>query len=215
MKSFCKPIPAKREGGAAGTAVGLVLAGEEPEQQRGDEQDRAEHLGHQVPGAEGDQRRGEELGDRGPGVTGAEHAHGEALVVLVEPLGDVGDAHRERTAGQADKQAQHQELPIGGGVGDQVQRQHAGEHQQEEHDAPAEAVSQQAQWQAHQGTGQDRRGGQQAELGFVELQQLFDGHAQHGEHHPHHKADGEGQRAHAQHQALSYTGLSHGMRSKR
>lgn len=150
-----------------------------------------------------------------PRVAGAEHAHGKALVVFVEPLGDVGDTRRERAAGQADKQPQHKELPEGGGVGDQVQRQHAGEHQDKEHDAPAEAVSQQAQGQAHQGAGQYRGGGQQAELGFVELQQLFDRHAEDGEHHPDHKAHGEGQCTHAQHQALSYTGLSHGLRSQK
>ncbi|MNI22604.1 hypothetical protein D3C73_761620 [compost metagenome] len=92
---------------------------------------------------------------------------------------------------------------------DQVERADAGQHQQEEHDAPAEAVGQQAQWQADQGTGQHRRGGQQAELGFVELEQILDRHPEHGKHHPDHETDGEGQGTHTQHQALLYTGLAH------
>ncbi|MNH17363.1 hypothetical protein D3C79_770320 [compost metagenome] len=94
-------------------------------------------------------------------------------------------------------------------MADQVQRQHTGQHQQEEHDATAKAVGQQPQRQAYQRTGQDRRGGQQAELGFVKVQQLLDRDAEHGKHHPDHEADGEGQRTHAQYQALSYTRWVH------
>ncbi|MNC58022.1 hypothetical protein D3C75_1077270 [compost metagenome] len=94
-------------------------------------------------------------------------------------------------------------------MADQVQRQHTGEHQQEEHAASAKTVGQQPQRQAHQRAGQHRGGGQQAELGFVELEQLLDGHTEHGKHHPDHEAHGEGQRTHAQHQALSYTRLGH------
>ncbi|MCY1422625.1 hypothetical protein D9M71_383150 [compost metagenome] len=194
---------------AAGTAMGLVFGAEKPEQHGGDEQDGAEHFRYQLPAAGGNQRRGEELGHRRPGVAGAEDAHGQALVVLFEPLGNVGNAHRERAAGKADEQAQHQELPVSRGVADQVQRQHAGQHQQEEHAAPAEAVGEHAQRQAHQRAGQHRGGGQQAELGFVELEQFLDRYAEHGKHHPDHETDGESQRAHAQYQALSYTRWGH------
>ncbi len=188
--------------GTAGAAVFLFLAGEKPEQQRGDEQDGAEHLRHQVPGAECDQGRSEELGHRRPRVASAEDAHGKTLVLLIEPFGDVGNAHRERTTGQADEQPQHQELPEGRGEGDQVQRQYAGEHQQEEHDPSAKAVGQKAQGQTHQRAGQYRRGGQQAELGFVEGQQFLDRNAQHGKHHPDHEAHGEGQGTHPEYQPL-------------
>ncbi|MNP26919.1 hypothetical protein D3C76_1198020 [compost metagenome] len=149
-----------------------------------------------MPAAERDQRRSEELGHRRTGVAGAEHAHGKTLVLLVEPLGDVGDAHRERATGQADEQAQHQELPEGRGEGDHVQRQYAGQHQQEEHDPSAKAVGQKPQGQAHQRTGQHRRGGQQAKLGFIEGQQFLDRNPQHSKHHPDHEAHGEGQGTH-------------------
>ncbi|MNZ64119.1 hypothetical protein D3C78_822810 [compost metagenome] len=197
------------EVGALGAAVGLVVGTEKPEQQRGDEQDRTEDFRHQLPAARGNQRRGEKLGHCRACVTGTEHAHGKALVVLVEPFGDVGDTDRERAPGQADKQPQHQELPVGGGMADQVQRQHTGEHQQEEHAASAKTVGQQPQRQAHQRAGQHRGGGQQAELGFVELEQFLDRDAEHGKHHPDHETDGESQRAHAQYQALSYTRWGH------
>ncbi|MNR01474.1 hypothetical protein D3C85_1172790 [compost metagenome] len=94
-------------------------------------------------------------------------------------------------------------------MADQVQRSDAGQHQQEEHAAPAKAVGQQAQRQPHQRAGQYRGRGQQAELGFVELEKVLDRHPEHGKHHPDHETDSEGQCAHAQHQALSYTGLGH------
>ncbi|MNE65799.1 hypothetical protein D3C80_1613090 [compost metagenome] len=100
-------------------------------------------------------------------------------------------------------------MPVLGGQADHVDRQHTDQHQQEEHDAPAEPVGEHTQRQAHQRTGEYRCSGQQAELGVVKVQQLLDRNAEYGEHHPDHEADSERQGAHTQNQALLYPQTCH------
>ena len=46
--------------------------------------------------------------------------HGETLILLLEPAGAVGDADRERSSGDADEESGHQQLPVLGGISDQV-----------------------------------------------------------------------------------------------
>ena len=96
----------------------------------------------------------------------------ERKAVLREPARDIGRAHRERAAGQADEQADHEEMPVGGGVGHQPDRGDGRRHHQCHHHAPAVAVGPDAQRHPHQRAGQHRRGREQAELGGVQPQLL-------------------------------------------
>jgi hypothetical protein len=97
--------------------------GEEPEQHRHHHHRHGVDLGHHLPRAKGgNDQRSDELGQRGAGVARAENAHRRALPLLAEPGRGVGDADGERTAGQADEQAQNQVLPVFGRVGQEPGR---------------------------------------------------------------------------------------------
>jgi hypothetical protein len=179
--------------------VRRVAGAQHPEQQHRSEHDGGVDLRHHGPAEGHDQRRRDELVDRRAGVAGAVDAHRKALPVLREPARDVGRADRERAAGQADEQADHEEVPERRGVGHQPDRRHRARHQQRHHDAAAVLVGPDAERHADQRSGQHRRGRQQAELGGVEAQRLPDRDADHAEHHPHHEAHGECERADQQH----------------
>ena len=182
-------------------AVQRVLGGQEPEQHRHHQHRDGVDLGHHPPRRRGggrDDQRGDELGERGARVAGAEDAHRRALPLLAEPGRRVGDADRERAAGDADEQSQHQVLPVLGRVGQHPGGDHHGEHLQEVHDPPAVAVGQDAQRQAHQRAGQDGGRHQQAELGLVEIELRLDLDPDDREHHPDGEVHRKGERAHRQ-----------------
>lgn len=79
-----------------------IVLGREPEDGGHDEQPDRPDIGHR-PSAIGDQHeRGDELGDRGTDVADAEDAEGGALLFGRIPARDIGNADRERAAGEAD-----------------------------------------------------------------------------------------------------------------
>ena len=186
----------------AADQMGRILIGKQPEQDGRHQHDASVDRGHQLPAADGDDAGGHQLGERGTGITGPEHPHGHALLFRLEPARHIGRAHRKRTAGQAHQQADGQKLPIGGGVLHDENEGHADQHQHKQHDATAKTVGPDAQRHAHQRAGQHRRGGQDAEFGFVQPQMLLDGNTQHGKHHPDHETDGEGSGAGSQYRIL-------------
>jgi hypothetical protein len=188
-----------------------VVVGEEPEQDGGDQHGGGIDLGHHGPAVGQDDGRSHQLGHGGARVAGAEHAHGHALAFLFVPAGAVGDAHREGAAGQADEQADGEEVPELGGEFHQPDRTDGGQHQEEEDDAAAELIGPHAQRQADQGAGKHRRRDQHAELGFIETELGFDGDADDGKHHPHSETDREGQCAHHEHGKLLLRTWSHGI----
>ena len=191
--------------GSGVLAVQRVLGGQEPEQDRHHQHGDGVDLRHRAPragGGGGDDQRGDELGERRPRIAGAEDAHRRALPLLAEPGRGIGDAHRERAAGDPDEQPEHQVLPVLGGVGQHPGGDHDSEHLYEIHDAPAVTVGQYAQRQPYQRAGQDGSGHQQAELGLVEVELRLDLDADDREHHPHGEVHGEGERAHRQRRDL-------------
>ena len=175
--------------------------GQEPEQDRHHQHGDGVDLGHHPPRCRGrgrDDQRRDELGERGTRVAGAEDAHRRALPLLAEPGRRVGDADRERAAGDPDEQAQHEVLPVFGRVGQHPGGDHHREHLQEVHDPPAVAVGQDAQRQPYQRAGEDGGRHQQAELGLVEIELRLDLDADDGEHHPDGEVHRKGERAHRQ-----------------
>ena len=82
------------------------------------------------------------------------------------------------------------------GKGQPIGRDGDQNHLNEINDAPAIPVGEQAERQSHQGTRKDRRGDQQAELGFVEPELGLDLDPDDGKHGPHREVDGEGQGVH-------------------
>ena len=110
------------------------------------------------------------------------------------PLGDVGDADRERAAGNADAERRQQERRIVVGEGEQPGRDRRRQHHGRVDDAAAVLVGPDAEHQADQRAGQDRRADQQAELRLVEPQVLLDLHADDRKDRPDRKADREGDR---------------------
>ena len=182
-------------------AVQRVLGRQEPEQDRHHQHGDGVDLGHHPPRRRGggcDDQRGDELGERGARIAGTEDAHRRALPLLAEPGRRVGDADRERAAGDPDEQPQHQVLPVLGRVGQHPGGDHHREHLQEVHAPPAVAVGQDAQRQPYQRAGQDGGRHQQAELGLVEIELRLDLDPDDGEHHPDGEVHRKGERAHRQ-----------------
>jgi hypothetical protein len=163
-----------------------------------------------MPAVRHHHHRREQLGHRRADVAGAEDAQRGALLFLREPLGDIGDAHRERTAGDAHRQRRQQELRIGLGVGQHPGGAGTGQHHQAEHDAAAVLFGPHAQEQADQGAGEDRGGHQQAELGIAQAQVLLDLDADDRKDRPHREAHGEGEGAAPQGQVLLALGRNGG-----
>ncbi|EWS63121.1 hypothetical protein Y695_03648 [Hydrogenophaga sp. T4] len=172
---------------------------EEPEQDHRAQHDGRVDLRHHGPAEGHQQHRGDEFVDRGTRVARAVHAHRHALAVFRKPASHIGRADRERAAGQADEEADGEEVPVGGGVAHHPDRGHGERHQDGHHDAAAVAVGPDAQRHAHQRAGQHRRGHQQAELRGIEVERFLDRDADDAKHHPHHEADGESQGADDQH----------------
>ena len=159
-------------------------------------------VGDRLPAVGDHDEGGDELGDGGADVAGAEDAERGALALLRIPLGDVGDADRERAAGDADAERGQQERRIVVGEGEQPGRHRRRQHHGRVDDAAAVLVGPDAEHQADQRAGQDRRADQQAELRVVEPQVILDLHADDGKDRPHRKADREGDRGEPQRPSL-------------
>ncbi|XQU68688.1 hypothetical protein OJJOAM_001419 [Cupriavidus sp. H18C1] len=184
---------------AALLARARVARGGQPEQHRGDQQRHRVDARHGTPAVGLLQRRRDEQVHRRADRAGAEEAHREAALLGREEARHVRRAYRERRAHAAEEQPDQQELPQRGGVADREHRQRADRQQHRHHDAAAETVGPGPQRQAHQRAGQHRGRRQQAELRAVQAQLVAQRHADDAEHHPHHEADHEGQRAGDQH----------------
>ncbi len=172
-----------------------VVLGGEPEHYRHQHQRRGPDLRHRLP-AEGDhdERRGE-FGHCRADIAQAEDAQREALPLRREPARDIGDAHRERAAGDAYAQGRHQEHRVGADMGQQESGDRRRQHHRHINQASAVLVGPDAQGQPDQRAGQNRRADQQAEFGFAQMQVLADLQADDGENSPHREADGESHRA--------------------
>ena len=119
------------------------------------------------------------------------------------PRGHVGDADRERAAGDADAERGQQERRVVVGEGEQPGGDRRRQHHGGVDDAAAVLVGPDAEHQADQRAGQDRRADQQAELRIVEAEVLLDLDADDRKDRPHREADGEGERGHPQRAALT------------
>ena len=175
----------------------IVLGGEE-EDDGHHHQRRRPHLRHHLPAKGDEDEGGEELGDRRAHVAGAEDAKRRALLLRRIPARDIGDAHRERSARDADAEGSDEELRVGGGVGQQEGCDRRREHGQGEDDASAIEVGPDAQRHADERAREDGRAHQEAELRVRKPQVLADADADDGEDRPHRKAYGEGDGAHGE-----------------
>ena len=179
-----------------------VILGGEPEHHRHDDQRRGPDLCHRRPAESHQHERRGELGDRGTDVAGPEDAQRRALLLLGVPLGDIGDADGEGAAGEADAERGQQHHLVGGGVGQQEGGDGRQDHGEEVDDAAAVLVGPDAQKDAAERTGENRRAGQQTELGIGKPEFLLDLHTDDGKDCPNREADCEGQGAHAKHLVL-------------
>ena len=119
---------------------------------------------------------------------------GTAIEFANQP--DGRGSYPNRTAGYADKQAGHQVMPVLRAERDKVNWNNGGNHQHKEYEAAAKLVSQHAERQTDQRSGENRHGYQQAELGLVKPELRLDRNADHREHHPDHEAHRECHGAH-------------------
>ena len=134
------------------------------------------------------------MGHGGADVAEAEQPKRGPLPRRLVPAGDVGDAHRERPAGDADAEGSGQHQRIGGRIREQKRRCRGGQHHQGEHQPPAVLVGPDAEQEPDDRAGQNGRADQQPELGVGKSQFILDLHADDGEDRPHGKADSEGSR---------------------
>ena len=151
-------------------------------------------VGDGLPAVGDHDEGGEELGDGGADVAGAEDAERGALLLGRVPARHVGDADRERAAGNADAERGQQERRVVVGEGEEPGGDRRRQHDGRIDDAAAVLVGPDAEHQADQRAGEDRRADQQAELGVVEAQVVLDLDADDGKDRPHGEADGEGNR---------------------
>ena len=115
----------------------------------------------------------EELGHRGADIAGAEDAEGGALLVRRVPARDVGDADGERSARYADAERREQEGRVVVGEGEEPGRDRRRQHDRDIDDAAAVLVGPDAENEADQAAGEDRRADEQAELGVGETEVLL------------------------------------------
>ena len=171
-----------------------VVLGGEPEHDPHDRNRRGPDIGNRLPAVGDHDEGGEELGDGGADVACAEDAERRALLLGGVPARHVGDADRERPAGDADAERGQQERRVVVGEGEEPGGDRRRQHDGRVDDAAAVLVGPDAEHQADQRAGEDRRADQQAELGVVEAQVVLDLHANDGKDRPHGEADGEGDR---------------------
>ena len=184
--------PAWRRCGAAPRAADRPWCASQKTTAIDGERDRPD-LRDRLP-AVGDHDEGrDELGDGGADVAGAEDAERGALLAPSDTsLRDVGDADRERAAGDADAERREQERRVVVGEGEKPGCDRRRQHHRRIDDAAAVLVGPDAEHQADQRAGQDRRADQQAELGLGEPEVLLDLNADDRKDRPDGEADGEG-----------------------
>ncbi|MCY1408149.1 hypothetical protein D9M71_234660 [compost metagenome] len=183
----------QRDGaGLAGSGLGIGL-GEQDEADAHCAEHRRVHQGGAAPAQGQQQERGGEVGQAGADVAGAEDAQRRALPAGLEPGGGIGRADDEAAARQTHAQRRHQQHREAVGEGQQVHADGGGQHQDAEHPASAVAVCPQAEEDPRDGTGQHRRGHQQAELGVGQAELFADLQAEDREQRPDGKAEGKGQ----------------------
>ncbi len=186
----------------AALALDRVFLGSEPEDHRHDGDGGGPHLRRDVP-AIGDQHEGrEELGHRRADIAGAENTEGGALLLRRVEARDIGNAHRKRAARHADAERRDQDLDVSVRPG-----KHEGGNRRRQHDhrvdaTPAVLVGPDAEKNAGERTGQDRRADEQAKLGLIEAELLLNLHADNRKDRPHREADGEGDGGDPQRAAL-------------
>ena len=108
-----------------------IVVGCEPENDRRDRQHRCPDHRNHLPTECNEDERCDEFGDGGADIASTEDSERRPLFLRGEPLGHIGDADGERTAGKPDAEGGDEHPRIGGGVGEQEggdgRRQH-GQH---------------------------------------------------------------------------------------
>jgi len=146
--------------------------------------DRLPAVGHQ-------HERRDEFGHGGADVAGAEDAERGALLAALVEARDIGNADRERTAGDTDEQRRHQEFRISVCPGQQIGRDRRGEHDDGVNPTSAILVGPDAEHEADQRAAEDGGADQEAELGVVQPELLLDPDADDRKDRPDRKADRE------------------------
>ena len=191
-----------------GDEFGIVVGGE-PEDDRHDRQGRRPDHRDGLP-AEGDEDEGrEELGDRRADVADTEYPQRRPLPVGREPPGDVGDADRERAAGEADAEGGDEHPHVGLGEGEEEGRGRSGEHRHRVDEAAAILIGPDTEKDADERPGQDRQADEKPELGLAEPEILFDPDADDRKDRPDREADGEGDRRKPQRPLLAAGRVRH------
>jgi hypothetical protein len=182
---------------AAGTPRGKVrvVLRQHEEQHGRHRQARGPDLRDRLPAETDHHDRRQELRDGRAHIARAEDAERGALLLLRVPLRHVGDAHREGPTRDADAERGDQEGRVVMRVGEQEGRDGGRQHHQREHDAAAILVGPDAEEQADQAAGEDRRADEQAELRVREAEVLLHLHAEDREDRPCGEADREGRGA--------------------
>jgi len=175
-----------------------IRVGEHPEKHHHHKHGDGIDLGHGLPTVCHNDGRCNKLGQRRTGITRTKDTHGKTLLLLGKPACGIGNADRKRGAGYADKQSQHQKLPVLGRLTNQVKRQNGTQHQDEIDDTTAVSVCPDTDRQSKHGAGQYWCSDQDTELGLVQRQQFLDRNTDNGKHYPHRKTCGEGKGVHGE-----------------
>src|SRR5262249_29861060 len=118
-----------------------------------------------------------DLGDGGADVAGTENSERSALGFRRIPFRDVGYSDSKRTASDANAKRSQQEGRVIVSESQQPGGDGCREHDRGIDEAAAVLVGPDAENEADQRAGQDGRANQQTKLGVVEVQVLFDLHA--------------------------------------
>ena len=149
--------------------------------------------------AEGQHQEGRpEVGDGSPDIADAEESQGRSLMLLVEPLGGIGDADDEGSAGKTHTECGNEENLVGPHLRQEPAGHGGGQHLQGEDQPASELFCPYAEEDPADRSGQDRRSDQDAELRLRETEVLLDLDADDGKDRPDGKADGKGECAQAQ-----------------
>ncbi len=169
-----------------------VFFTDEPEHDRHDGNRGRPNLRRRLP-AIGDQHEGRaELGHRRADIAGAKYAErGTLLCCGIKPR-HIGDTDRKGAAGDADAERGEQKLPISVGVNQPEGRGRRCQHHHRKDTAAANLVGPDAEEDADQGAGENRRADQKAELGLIQPELLLNLNADDGEDGPNRETDGKG-----------------------
>ena len=180
-----------------------VLLGEEPEHDAHQRDGRGPDLRGCLPAIGDQHERRAELGHRRADIAGAENTKGGALFLRRIPARHIGDADREGAAGDTDAERRDQDLDVGMGVDQQEGRDRGRQHDHRVNSAAAILVGPDAEEDAHERAGEDRRADQEAELRLVKAELLLNLNADDGEDGPHREAHGERDGGHPECAALA------------